>query len=295
VLRRASVAGILLAVAIHLVVIVLAEFIVFTHETPSAPGSDESGFEFAVMTEEEFAEFQEQALQAQEPDAPEMDVQEPVSEELLESSEPMELTGAIEGLDDVTPTVGGGDLGDGAALGTGGAGAGGASFFGVEAAGRRFAYVVDTSASMNAFKKWETTRSALVQSISDLLSSSEFFVVLYNNDAWPLAGRADWIEAGERGKKFARREIGTIAPGGSTYPTPAFMEVFSLKPKPDAIYFMTDGEFDPRVAVEIISLNREHRITIHTITFVNDEAAPLMRDIANSSGGTYTHVPGPGS
>lgn len=291
-LRRASVVGLLVAVVVHIAVFVIAELIVFTPAIPSASGSGDPGFEFAVMSRAEFAELEERALDASEPEAPMPEQTDPLDGETLEASEPAELSGSLRGLDDLVPTIGGGDLGDGASLGAGGGG-GGASFFGVEASGRRFAYVVDTSASMNAFGKWEATSAALLASVSELFGNSEFFIVLFNSDAWPLGGRTEWVRAGERGKTFARREIDGVRPGGSTKPSPAFLEVFSLKPKPDAIYFMTDGEFEPEVAAEIISINRELRVTIHCITFVNDEAAPLMRNIAGSSGGTYTHIPGP--
>jgi hypothetical protein len=77
-------------------------------------------------------------------------------------------------------------------------------------------------------------------------------------------------------------------------PFPAFEVVFSLRPRPDAIYFMTDGQFEPSVAVELARLNVEDRIPIHCICFVSKEAEALMKKIAEDSGGTYTYVAGPG-
>jgi hypothetical protein len=77
-------------------------------------------------------------------------------------------------------------------------------------------------------------------------------------------------------------------------PWPAFEIVLGTKPAPDAIYFMTDGMFDPIVADQLaVRNNGARKIPIHCITFVDKAAEELMRKIAADSGGTYAHVSGP--
>jgi hypothetical protein len=85
-----------------------------------------------------------------------------------------------------------------------------------------------------------------------------------------------------------------IAAEGATEPLSAFKIVFTLKPKPDAIYFMTDGEFDEGAAAVIARMNAEWKIPIHCLTFVSREGERVMKKIAADSGGTYAHVSGPG-
>ena len=60
--------------------------------------------------------------------------------------------------------------------------------------------------------------------------------------------------------------------------------------KPDAIYFMTDGEFDQSIADIIIRRNKERPMPVHCITFVSREGESVMRRIARETGGTYTHI-----
>lgn len=291
--RRAVVVGLVASLLVHAALAIFAALYTLDRSGPGVAEPPDSGFEFAVMSEEQLRELEESALDVQEPTVPEVPVPEVVQQELLDSPESHELVGALDDLRDFGPAVGGGDIGDGEGIGAGGTGSGGASFFGVEAQGRRFAYIVDVSGSMSYGGKMEALRQALVTSVDGLTANGQFLVVAFSSDAWPLGGRAKWTDATPSSQRWARRLIMAMEPSGGTQPTPAFVEVFALRPRPDAIYFMTDGEFPDQVATEIASLNREHEIPIHCITLVNPNAASLMREIARQSGGSYTHVPGP--
>ena len=63
--------------------------------------------------------------------------------------------------------------------------------------------------------------------------------------------------------------------------------------KPDAIFFLSDGLFDPSTARVLRLRNRGKatRIPIHTIAFVNQENERIMKTIASDSGGDYRYVP----
>jgi len=185
----------------------------------------------------------------------------------------------------------GGGIGSGLGVGAG-AGGGGASFFGVEAAGNRFAFVVDVSGSMSVGGKIERLRSELSRSVDAMLQNSHFLIVPFSTGAQALSGKSAWSDATDRAKRATVRAIELLAADGATNPGPGFQIVFSLRPRPDAIYFMTDGEFSPEVALEIAAMNSEARIPVHCLCFVSEDSAELMRKIASDSGGSYTFVPG---
>eukprot|EP00913_Durusdinium_trenchii_P006276 g5888.t1 len=228
------------------------------------------------MTSVELATIQSSAIELESPAAPEISASDVA---------PVELMTDAMGSDEITPeltrietSLGSGDVSsassfEAAGSGSGGAGSGsGASFFGLEAQGRRFAYIVDRSASMNADTpsgrtRMELTQRELDRSIAGLLESAEFFVVFYSNAATPLGSRRIWSDATERKKLWARRELYRAYPDGGTQPMSGFDQVFSLRPPPDAIYFMTDGRFLADVPERIEQLNRRSRIPIHSIMF----------------------------
>ncbi len=292
-LRRATVIGVAVSLLVHLVAWFVAAHLRVGHEARGYEAPMPAVVDFAVMTETELAQLQEAALTFDSPSVPEMQQQELPEVESLDLPTDEEITGALS---EIAPTAvgrGAGDIGETSGLGEGGSGSGSASFFGVEATGSRFIYIVDTSGSMGVGGKLQALQTEMVKSIEGLLESADFLVITYSDGAAPLEGRQSWSDADERGKRFARRGIGRLEAHGSTNPSPAFAMAFTMKPPPDSIYFMTDGEFNPEVATEIATLNAEFRVPIHCIAFVSRESEPLMRLIASQSGGTYTFVPSP--
>lgn len=169
-----------------------------------------------------------------------------------------------------------------------------ARFFGVEARGSRFAYVVDISGSMTE-DRMAAMRVQLEASLGALLGHTHYSVVLYNSVPRSLTGPR-WVRSDDSSKRRTISRLRAVEASGGTEPIGAFREVFGLRPRPDAIYFMTDGRFaDPPVVVsEIARLNEQglRRTPIHCITFVDRSAEADMRAIAGRSGGTYTHVGG---
>ncbi len=189
--------------------------------------------------------------------------------------------------------AGGGDIGDGMGIGAGGGGGGAASFFGVEARGSRFAYIVDISGSMRG-EKMAALKTELGESIKAMLEHMSFVVVCFHSEAAPLGDRTKWMDGTAAGKRWALEKIVALEAMGGTEPWPAFEIVLGIKPAPDAIYFMTDGNFDPIVADQLAVRNAGTRkIPIHCLTFVDKSAEEIMRRIAAQSGGTYAHITGP--
>lgn len=180
--------------------------------------------------------------------------------------------------------------------GLGGAGSGSTSFFGVEARGSRFVYIVDISGSMTSGGKIQALQYELLESVGALVPQASFAIIMYNQNAIPLGARVRWNDATESRKRAFDSLIRSIQSGGSTDPYPAFTMAFSLRPPPDAIYFMTDGIIGDRELPErVMALNRQSGSLspIHCISFVDRAGEPMLRQIATESDGSYTYVPGP--
>lgn len=281
--------GVLLSLLIHLLLWLVAGLITVSGAQAGGAGPLASGVELAVVTEAELAQMQEAGLEAEVPVVPDVPASD-LPEIALFDSAIADAAGLTEDIGDLSANLGAGDITGGSELGVGGAGGGAASFFGVEARGTRFAYIVDVSGSMGVGGKIEALKRELGKSITALTENAMFAIALYSTDAAILGGRHEWMEASDNGKGFARRAITQIQANGSTNPAPAFRLVFGLRPKPDAIYFMTDGEFSQDVALEIARLNADYRVPIHCIAFVSRDSEALMKQIAADSGGTYTFV-----
>ncbi len=191
---------------------------------------------------------------------------------------------------------GGGDISIGGGLGGGGGGGGGASFFGVEASGNRFAFVVDVSSSMQTDQRNVRLVRELRSTIENLAITAEFLIIAYSDASTVLGGKLEWREASPniRRRVFAETEPYTDPGnlGASTMPLPAFEELFSLRPRPDAIYFMTDGQFDETVVERVAILSRSAGgVPVHCICFGDDAGGKLLQRIASMTKGTYTFIP----
>jgi hypothetical protein len=208
--------------------------------------------------------------------------------------------GTGDGPSEIEDGGGAGDIGSMPGEGLGGAGGGGAKFFGVEATGSRFAYVVDVSGSMEG-ARLERLRTELIGSVVELQESAQFIVVPFASAAAALGDRSQWTEASPTGKRWAKNTINTelARARDGTVPLPGFQIAFSLRPRPDAIYFMTDGEqFPPGTLEELATLNGQFKVPVHCIRFGDGEidagaqngAEQVMRTIAKQSKGTYKFI-----
>lgn len=179
--------------------------------------------------------------------------------------------------------VGRGDGGDGKVSGV-------ADFFGVSGYGQVFVYVVDCSGSMAENGKFERARYELLHSIEQLNEDQRYYVIFYNHRTFPMKAKEP-VAATPKEFEKTRRWIDHAVPDGRTAPLHALLQAISFKP--DAIYFLSDGLFDPQTAHELRVRNRRARkqqIPIHTIAFVNHEAEGQMQAIARNSGGEYRFV-----
>ena len=86
-----------------------------------------------------------------------------------------------------------------------------------------------------------------------------------------------------------------------TWPSSSFERAFKLEPKPDVIFFMTDGLIPAKenIAGRLARLNAgEPRVVVHTILFAKPKAdetktakaGEQLRVIAEKNGGTFRRV-----
>ncbi len=217
-------------------------------------------------------------------------------DEMLEIATPLDAANSDVSLDlDVSllaPSGSGGATAMAALAGGGGTVGEGASFMGVHAKGTRFCIIADHSGSMEENAKLDHVKEEILETLSSMGRQGRFQLVFFNSRelSYPQPG---WRHPRRERAEVANWMQGVNAEGG-TYPTPAFRVAFQLVPRPDAIFFMTDGQFPAEVVEEIAALNRGggRRVVIHTISFMDTSSEPLMKRIASDSGGKYRHVSG---
>jgi len=183
--------------------------------------------------------------------------------------------------------LGGGKQGDGTS------GKAATEFFGIGGYGQTFVYVVDCSDSMNDNGKFERARYELLHSIEQLNGDQRYFVIFYNAHAFPMDADKPLLATQDNLAKTTAW-INQVEPIGGTNPLPALLYALSLRP--DAIYFLSDGQFDPGVIREVRIRDRQNLrlhtrlVPIHTIAFYDRVAEGMMRMIARNSGGEYRFV-----
>ena len=160
-----------------------------------------------------------------------------------------------------------------------------AEFFGISAEGNQFAYVVDVSSSM-AGAKFEKARQELLESIDRLEDHQEFFIVFFNNASHPQP-KDGLIRATDKNKALVKKWVMQQVPTGGTDPLESILR--AMEKGPEAIFVLSDGEFDFSVVTTVGTLNTQFSVPIHTIGFMED--AHTLKQLANENRGTYRHVP----
>lgn len=210
-------------------------------------------------------------------------------------------------------TVDGGD-------GEGEAGAGGSSgkgrFMGIPTAAKHIVYVLDFSSSMGVPDgRGERLKRELVQSISTLPEDTMFSVVLFGqgpaqvNDADQLTtpggnrrtpnatvmppGKP--VRAGAGARQAAIGWVRSRDPAIGTWSHAWDSVKAALDMEPEAIFLLTDGEFDRSDFDDLVLTLEAHphapQVRLHTIAFATDGDVTSMRDLAARWRGVYRHVP----
>jgi len=145
--------------------------------------------------------------------------------------------------------------------------------------------------------KLERLKAELIKSLDGLLETSEFLIVQYasGGDETIIGTVKGWQQASDAAKRSIRAEITLLETRGSTFPYPAFELLAKTPPRPDVVYFLTDGDFDgnpDQVADDILKLVTPWRVPVHTICFDTEASQGRMRRIARQTRGTFTFLRG---
>jgi len=196
----------------------------------------------------------------------------------------------------IGPGGGGADFGGFEGLGDG---PGGWGFWGVgnrrDEEARKIVFVVDRSGSMT--DSIDYVKEELKRSIGELTDDKEFHVLFYSSGPCVEMPTRRLVNATDRNKQLAFEFIDGIIAQGETDPSKALRRAFEVKP--ELIYLLTDGEFDKAIVDFLKRLNRDQKITVHTIGFWawrsrRDSDPPsgeeVMKNMADQNGGNYKAI-----
>jgi hypothetical protein len=222
------------------------------------------------------------------------------------------------------------ELNVGSSFGTFGAGAGmggNVSFMGNSGRGRHVVFVVDVSGSMSAIGKpksgdpisrFDLLKKELIKSLSTMPMGTQYQILFFSDFAWPhnvvssqdLAAfdrykweiqpdninvnipRFPWLNASSSTLNRSKKIIQDADnPGGTNWGSGLLMALRGT-PKPDVIFFMTDGnENDEQGWVDVITrANGGKFTTIHTTAMMEPSGAEPLARLAALNKGKFTIV-----
>lgn len=195
-----------------------------------------------------------------------------------------------------------GALATSSAMGLSGAGTGSGNgkggFFGHNPKARKIVYVVDSSKSMNfphdsiGKTRLGRVKLELANAILSMDEKQEFFVIFFSDFAMPMPARR-LQPATPRSKKKYLSWVAKVPGVGTTEPLQALL--LALRLQPDTIYFLTDGQFNPKIvrtfnkAVE--KMNRREKIVVNGICLGNSEGEHVIRELTENNSGNFTFIP----
>lgn len=219
---------------------------------------------------------------------------------LQSSASPVASGDALAGIDPLAVvgelSGGGGSKGDGGSghgEGNGNGDGAGSGFFGSGSTAQSVVFVLDASASMNerhgseAKTRFGKLKLELLHSVSRMHKDLSFFIFFFNDGPIPMPADTLQPATPELQTKYMEWMAGVRAQG-STDPRLALTAALELKP--DAIFFLTDGVFEPKVRRDLRKL-RQNQTVIHTIGFGSLKAENDLKAIAKANRGTYHFVP----
>ena len=227
------------------------------------------------------------------------------------SSQPMGLAGAGGGF--------------GAGIGRGGK----FNFIGQTATGRRVVFVVDVSGSMSQRLKGENQqmtrfdllKKELIKAVKQIPMGTAYQIIYFSDFAWPhnevdsrnstAMEKFRWEVTSQDYKKvkippfkyiqatpFSIQDSvniiqGSDNPGGTNWGSGLLMAL-NGNPKPDVIFFMTDGNRSDEMGwIDVVNAENKRKLpmaAIHTSVMAQTDAAREMDALARSNNGTFTVI-----
>ena len=153
-------------------------------------------------------------------------------------------------------------------------------------------YVIDHSGSM--LDNFDFLREELKRSVNKLFPVQQFAVVTFAEDAEVL-GPPTLQRATRTAQRDLANQVDAVkAQGENDGQLAPFQHAFekAFAMKPELIYFLTDGAFDPRLFAQIDRLNAHHTVRINTLAFVHADPQyeSQLKRLAKENGGMYRFV-----
>lgn len=178
------------------------------------------------------------------------------------------------------------------------------SFFGIEAGGHQFVYVLDMSNSMKG-RRFDRATAELVRSVEQLGPHQEFYVLLFSNGTTQMFGRSESlpkpIAATMENKKRMADWLPKAFRGGGTDPREALR--IAMRLNPSAIFMLSDGEFNGhknQKRENLLGGNADafsivqaafSKTPIHSIAFEDRSSRDNMKRLAEMTKGEFRFVP----
>lgn len=174
------------------------------------------------------------------------------------------------------------------------------SFFGIEADGHTFVYILDMSGSMEG-KRYDRASAELIRSINALTQNQNFYVLLFDDSALQMFGehraRPKPVAATPENKARLSAWLKKAFRGGGTNPCGALH--VALRMKASCIFMLSDGDFNrsrsgsgigvgSSDAFKVVKAN--NTTPIHTIAFEDTNSCKNMDRLSTMTGGTYRFV-----
>ena len=188
--------------------------------------------------------------------------------------------------------------------GAGQSGSASGSFFGIEAGGHEFVYVLDMSGSMSG-RRYERATDELIRSVEELGPHQKFYVLLFSSGTLQLFGQSSQlptsIEATSENKERLAAWLKEAYQGGGTDPRKALR--IALRMKPSAIFMLSDGQFNGQALQKKTKITGSNssafgvvaaagcKVPIHSIAFEDRSSRANMQQLADMTGGDYRFVP----
>ena len=161
------------------------------------------------------------------------------------------------------------------------------SFFGVRSPGERFIFVLDNSTSMLDGNRRGMAQSEIIRAIKALKWPQQYYVIAFDSETLPLPF-GPYVTSGADQTRKVSQWLSRLTPQDGTLPGNALRQAIGLKP--DAVFLLTDGQFDSPTPAKIKEWNSGH-VPIHVIDMGPGKPVEILEQIARDSSGVYRKRP----
>jgi hypothetical protein len=181
----------------------------------------------------------------------------------------------------------------------------GAVFFGLQATGNTFVYLVDNSPSMRRDGAFDNARNEMIRSLLSMKPKQKFHLIMFGKELQQLSFPGEGeikspVYATPENVKKAIDWLQTTTVQKDGWPPNEALKV-AIAMDPDAIFMLFDGDTRVDVPKFLRDVNRTNdiisddvpKVPIHVIHFFEESFAKDMQKVAAENLGTYRFVPRP--